>query len=344
MDKAVREALEAAAHLYFRVAPWQALEGEDTFGVRDPELGLLAAASVLGNAGFTYGLALYLGEQGFEVAGRLARDEMDNDEFGFGSELLALYYTPASEMAPKDRRHETTLAPLGGRGRRVYPQAFRKEPAQAGRTPDDREARFLARALRATCDLVESGKLSPARLRSTPGVPVFVLGGSKIREESRPRAERTESRKAELRVDEETRGRLRSRPRRGRLMVSVASTGMSVQGQQARVLIVYDPARDHVVATEAFVGADALDQASRRLIEHLAGQEKTRSGEPVDLPEELLTDSLEVYDTIRDVLAEAGLRVLAMQDVPELAALKDHLRGYMQQRPRGGGGTHRGRG
>ncbi len=342
MEKAVREALEAAAHLYFRVAPWQALEGEDTFGFRDPELGLLASASVLGNAGFTYGLALYLGEEGFQVAGRLARDEMDNDEFGFRSELLALYYTPASEVSLKARRHEGTLAPLGGRGRRVYPQAVRKEPARAARTPDDREALFLARALRAACDLAESGRLSPARLRSAGGVPVFVLGHSKIRQEVRPRAERAQTRKAGLAVDEDTRGRLGSRPRRGRLMVSVASTGMSVQGQQARVLIVYQPDQDLVVATEAFVGPDAMEQASRRLIEHLSGEGKARSGESIPLPEELITDSLELYGAIRDVLAEAGLRVLAMQDVPELAALKDHLRGYMQQRPRGEGGTHRG--
>ena len=57
-----------------------------------------------------------------------------------------------------------------------------------------------------------------------------------------------------------------------------------------------------------------VDEASRYLLSAMVGEAETPSGKPVPPHQDFITDSLELYNRPKDVLAERGVRV-AYQEV-----------------------------
>lgn len=56
--------LYEAAVAFKKAAPWEWMEEDELFGVRNPETGEIGWVSIMGQAGEHYALALYLGVEG----------------------------------------------------------------------------------------------------------------------------------------------------------------------------------------------------------------------------------------------------------------------------------------
>lgn len=321
--------LAAAVLAYVAAAPWEDVRAEACFGLRDPATGFAAAVCVLGYDGIERGLGLYLGEEGFERARQVAEGEFDADQFAFHADILSLYLTPAGEFPPGRRRGPGVLPACGIDGRKFIPHAVRKEPGKAARAPDEREARFLALALGTVATLAGEGRLPPRGRKIT----VFVPEDGSIREELRPRPRAPRSWPAggfRLELPAADQARLAALPRGGDLMVTLHTPPVSVRDEQARLLLILDPASGKVLDGTVFTGKDGLEGASRRLAALFLAAGRVR------VPERLVTDSLELYAAVKDAFAAAGIAVERHERIPELDSVRESFLRFVRENPRGG--------
>jgi hypothetical protein len=338
MKPAIRKELAEAARLFWQRQPWRRLEDTHNFGFRYAETGQLACAVVLGNAGIEYGLTLYLGAQGFEVARQLAEDEMDREGLGYHVDFLSLAFSNAEDVPKAVRKQKYVIGEIDSKGYVMLPTAMRKRPGVLAELPDDTDARFLARALRAVTRLVSAGRLKPERLMNRAKMPVFVLPPTEkapILEEPPPAAESNPSgaRVAALELSPELQAKIASKPGKGTLMATLTLVPASVEGQQARMLLVYDPDTDKALDSQIYVGAGAARDAGFRFLRLLAGEEAATTGRPVPRPEEIWTDCLEFSRSLEHALAAAGIRILCMERVEELDRLREKFREHLDRRP-----------
>jgi len=337
MNESARRELDEAASFYWQRQPWKVLTDEDHFGLRDSRTGLVACAVVMGKAGVEIGLWLLVGAEAFEVSRRLRQSEMDQDEFGFGTEFLSLTYTPKAQV-PKERRNTSiALSPVKTERGILIPIVWRKPRYGPPKKLTDEEAGFLARAARAIPDLLAAGRLSPLRLLDPSGMPVFLLpeapGGPILEERaaassSKPRDQASPP----LNISAVVLSRLSGLKPRGKLAVSLAVVPASVEGQQARTLLALDLEADFMLLARAFGGPAVVDEASRYLLSAMVGEAETPSGKPVPLPENFITDSLELYNRLKDVLADRGVRVAYQEVVPPLDRAKESLSDFLRRR------------
>jgi hypothetical protein len=337
MKPAVRRDLAQAAERFWQRQPWRRLDDTHHFGFQDAATGQLAFAVVLGNAGFEYGLTLYLGAEGFEVARQLAQDEMDREGLGYHVDFLSLAFSNAEDIPKTDRKRWKVIGKIDSKGYVMLPTAMRKRPGVLAELPDDADARFLARALRAVTRLVSAGRLKPERLGNRAKMPVFVLPPTKkapILEEPPPAAEKNPSGApvAAPKLPPELQAKLASKPGKGTLMATLTLVPASVEGQQARMLLVYDPDTDKALDSQVYVGAGAARDAGLRFLRLLAGEEGATTGRPVPRPEEIWTDCLEFSRSLEPALAAAGIRILCMERVEELDRLRERFRGHLDRR------------
>jgi hypothetical protein len=338
MTPAIRRALAQAAERFWRRQPWRRLEDTHNFGIREAATGRIACAVVLGNAGFEYGLTLYLGAAGFEVARQLAQDEMDREGLGYHVDFLSLAFSNADDVPKAVRKQKYVVGELYSKGFDVLLTAMRKQPGVLAELPDDADARFMARALRAVTRLVSAGRLKPERLGNRANMPVFILPPMEkapILEEPAPAAEKNASGAGvqAIATSTELRAKLVSKPGKGTLMATLTLVPTSVEGKQARMLLIYDPDTDKVLDGQVYVGDGAVRDSGLRFLRLLAGEERATTGRPVPRPEEIWTDCVEFSRCLEPALVTAGIRILCMERVEELDRLREKFREHLDRRP-----------
>jgi hypothetical protein len=168
-------------------------------------------------------------------------------------------------------------------------------------------------------------------------MPVFVIPeapGEPILEEKVPAESSKPADQAPPRLHVPTGilSRLSGLKPRGRLAVSLAVVPASVGGQQARTLLVLDLEADLMLLARAFGGAGVLDEASGYLLASMVGDVPTPSGKAVPLPEDFATDSLDLYNRVKDILADRGVRVLYQESIPPLDRAKESLSDFLRRR------------
>jgi len=337
MKPAVRRDLAQAAESFWRRQPWRRLGDTHNFGFRDAETGQIACAVVLGNAGFEYGLTLYLGAQGFEVARQLAEDEMDREGLGYHVDFLSLAFSNMEDVPKAVRRQKYVIGEIDSKEYGMLATAMRKRPGVLAELPSDADAHFLTRTLRAVTRLVSAGRLKHERLINRAKTPVFVLPASEkapILEEPMPAAERNPGGAEAQAFDlaPELQAKLASKPGKGTLMATLTLVPASVDGQQARMLLVYDPEPDQVLDGQIFIGTGAARDAGLRFLRLLAGEERSTTGRPVPRPEEIWTDCVEFSRYLEPALAAVGIRILCMERVEELDRLREKFREHLDRR------------
>lgn len=156
--------LYEAAGLFAREKPWEWLEDEEPIAIENPEDGEMGYAVVLGAAGEQLGLALYLGDEGYDAYCRIQAGEIEPDA------LEAMIIQRAATLMLADRQHldkdeRALIKKLGFRfrGRSAWPMFRSLEPGYAPWFLDGAQARFLTLALYQTIEVykrVRNGDLA----------------------------------------------------------------------------------------------------------------------------------------------------------------------------------------
>ncbi len=102
------------------LAPWRWLVDEQVFGVEDPATGEVGWCCTLGAAGELEGLAIYLGERGFDRWRRTHEAGFLPDEALFGQDALVLSFVDRASISTSERERLRSLG-LKFRGRRAWP-------------------------------------------------------------------------------------------------------------------------------------------------------------------------------------------------------------------------------
>lgn len=239
----------------------------------------------------------------------LTDSEIDRDEFAYRTDLILLSFNRPGEVPKGKRRGPLALAPIFQGGTRIIATAFRKPPRLAARSLDDKEAVFLTRAAQLVVQLLESKRLGGLRFRNPREFLVFVLNpetGAPVSEELRKLEETQPSARAPFVVPSEARARLVSIKARGIHAVAWATPGIAVQGEEARALLVLDADDDFVLLAHAFGGPDPLPEAAHHLIAAMEGKIPSPTGRAVGVPRQVVTDSLEFYEYMKDALVRDG--------------------------------------
>ena len=158
-------ALYAAAEEFKKIECWKWLYDSDLFGVRDPQTGVIAYCSVLGNLGEMFALTVYPGDEALESFWRLVEGEVQVGDL----EAFVLRHCLEASFGPKkfmEKRDLEMVKQLGlqFRGARGWP-CFRSHlPGCAPWFLNDGEARLLTFALRQAKETALCAKDDPERL------------------------------------------------------------------------------------------------------------------------------------------------------------------------------------
>ncbi|MBI2856287.1 MAG: hypothetical protein HYX93_05510 [Chloroflexi bacterium] len=138
------------------LAPWTWMDDDDIFAVQSPADGELSYGIVMGGGGEAFGLALFVGEDGFEAYRRLVEDETEPESLEAGAMLrtLSMTFVDRGEL---DRRDHQVIKALGlkFRGRNVWPLFRSQRPGYAPWYLEREEVLLLDIALRFTLEVAE---------------------------------------------------------------------------------------------------------------------------------------------------------------------------------------------
>jgi len=95
-------ALFQSAKRFFALAPWRWMQNQDVLGVLDPVTGETNWCCVMGAGGEMFGLALYLGNEGYDGIRRAASGEALDDEALFGQAALVLAFLDRADLSKAD--------------------------------------------------------------------------------------------------------------------------------------------------------------------------------------------------------------------------------------------------
>lgn len=156
--------LYQAAVVFRDLAPWEWMDDDRVFGVEDSGAGPAVYCSVLGGLETVFGLAAYVGADGFASYLRIATGESEPDDFdaGISQDCLLVTFEPRSGLMDRDRREAAELG-MTFRGRNAWPLFRSSRPGYAPWYLEPTEVRLLAAALEQAVDVC-------ARIRD--GVPL----------------------------------------------------------------------------------------------------------------------------------------------------------------------------
>jgi len=143
--------LFATAKSFYHAKPWETLADVDTFGIVNPASGQKCYASVMGQGGNFYGLALYLGKTGYKSLLMLQIEEEgeqagDPEEALYEQNCIMASFEAPDEMDPEDKALIEALS-IDVSGMDRWP-AFRSyRPGQMPWVIDEAEAKLMIEAL-----------------------------------------------------------------------------------------------------------------------------------------------------------------------------------------------------
>ncbi|GIN58396.1 hypothetical protein J8TS2_27150 [Lederbergia ruris] len=147
-----------AAKDFNKLAPWNRLEGDDIFIITDPITKKQLFCSVLGNAHELYGLAVYIGKEGFESLLQLLNQGNESAfELSQKQRAVLVSFVNRDELEKAD--YELIKATtVSFRGKNQWPEFRSYQPGFFPWMIDHEEARFLLLALEQLPYLVEDIK------------------------------------------------------------------------------------------------------------------------------------------------------------------------------------------
>ena len=156
--------LYSAFEDFCRMEPWRWLSDADVVAIKHPSGEEIGYCAVLGNAGFEYGLGVYVGDEGLASYLALATDEVEpeSDAALETTHALSAILADREDLYAMDR---ATIRRLGirYRGRGGWPLFLSTHPGHVPWRLDADESIFLTTALRNMADValrVASGELS----------------------------------------------------------------------------------------------------------------------------------------------------------------------------------------
>ncbi len=128
---------------------WNWMSESDIFGVKDPETGVIAYCSIMGNMGKFFALAAHLGAEGLKNILDMVTSEddyFDDPEIGFNQKCLMVSFEDRDMLSREDRAVIRELG-LKFRGRNEWPLFRNHTPGLFPWYIDSRECRFLVQVL-----------------------------------------------------------------------------------------------------------------------------------------------------------------------------------------------------
>lgn len=149
-----------------KATPWQYYEDNYVFGVQDPKTGVFGWCTIMGAAEETFGLHVFIGDEGFEsflnIAENLGEGE-DDIELVFSQRSISVVFVDKRET---DQRDLSILKQVGYKpmkGRRQYISIRNFEPGMMPWDIDDQQAVFLTHCLEQVLVLVELAQKGEVR-------------------------------------------------------------------------------------------------------------------------------------------------------------------------------------
>ncbi len=319
--------LKEAALKFLEAAPWKTFDDCHLFGIKDNLTGLSGCVSVLGCAGEEFGLSVALGDKGFLIMEKLMKSEIDRDSFMFELDGLLLSFA-TEEQIPDDRPPDFDIMLLN---RGLAATAWRKEALKYPRKLKQKEALFLERALRAVLALLCEKKLTDGILKTPEKVyPLFTLsggGGNMKIHSGRVEFPPAKTHEEKFSLSLELSKAIMGRPAAGRYFISLWTPPVTVKNKLIRTLAVYDPDKDQIVYFDAFESPEYMHEAGKALFRMLSGRVQTLI--PSKNPREILTDSFELYNYVKDALSELKIKAVCMEEIPQLIKLKQGFTDFL---------------
>lgn len=147
---------------YHKLQPWSIMDDRNIFAVVDPVSEERLFCSVMGSAGQMYGLAVYIGKDGYETLIDTLKDQDDDIHF-FNQRTLLLSFEDRENLEKEDYALVKTYG-VPFRGRRSWPQFRSLMPGYYPWLMDDEEARLMLVALEQTMEVskeIQSGANMP---------------------------------------------------------------------------------------------------------------------------------------------------------------------------------------
>jgi hypothetical protein len=154
------------ADQYRRLEPWQWMSDIDLFAVVDPESEVTGYCCVLGEAKETYGLAVYVGDEGFRSLIKIVQHPEDAHPFKQRSLLLS--FENRSDLSKEDYRLIKELG-LSYRGRKTWPVFRSFVPGYLPWDLEEWEVRFLSTVLEQAISVCQRVKDDPQILHPGEG-------------------------------------------------------------------------------------------------------------------------------------------------------------------------------
>lgn len=152
--------LYEAAHKFQSLAPWDLLEDNEIFGVKDPVTGEIGYCCVLGAAGQVFALCMYRGSEGLAFHQRMQTGDLNpeiDDSWAMQNALIAEF----TERRDLEKEDLAVIKSLGFKPQKndhspPYPRFRNHAPGFAPWFLTEEEGRWLAFALRCATDVVEA--------------------------------------------------------------------------------------------------------------------------------------------------------------------------------------------
>ena len=154
------------ADQFKQLQPWQWMADIDLFAVVDPESGETGYCCVMGEAGEMFGLAVYVGEEGFRSLIELTENVQEANPYHQRSLLLS--FDNRADLTNVDYRLIKELG-LSYRGRHAWPTFRSLAPGYAPWYLEEWEMRFLQTVLEQALDVCKRVKDAPQLLDAGDG-------------------------------------------------------------------------------------------------------------------------------------------------------------------------------
>lgn len=334
------KSLVAAALEYHAREPWEEIADTETFALRlegeaDPVL-----ASVMGQAGLEYGLALFRGENALGKLRAAYAAGNDGEELFEAMSSLAVTLQPLREVPPEFR---SVLVQAGFERRRedIAPFFMSKSPGRRAREINKAEARLLLLAMHGILAALDEGALpeSGPKGASCDGLMtvITVTGDPQSPEVAFGRERFSDGVPTAAPSLVAAQDRLASLPRLdSRWLVGFTSSSMSVAGDDRalRLLLIVEDGSSKIIGAEALHSTD-FGEAVSAVLDAMKGA--NLPGER-GRPREIVVSNRALFDVLSPSLAVASVPCRFAERIELLEEAATDFREWMYR-----GGVRHGR-
>lgn len=142
---------------YDQIKPWEAMDDDDIFMIIDPKTGQDLFCSVLGSGDEVYGLAVYIGREGYLALTDTMEGQQSSFQIMQRQHSLLLSFEDRNDLEKEEYAHIKTYD-IPFRGRKAWPTFRSYKPGHYPWFINDEEARLLLISLEQTINIHEEVK------------------------------------------------------------------------------------------------------------------------------------------------------------------------------------------